>query len=215
MTYWSIISSLLLIPAPEQSSSMQIMNQTSSGAPSHTQEPAAWAGYWVARSAPQRNNGRPLAGGVTGACCWWHLIVFFVLEGGNTTPLQPAQCVCVSVDSRIAGPCSLLCIQLPVAACAVSSQHKQVVTASPHINIGWWQSQLWGGGSDLIIRIFLSARNSEQQSLKIGKSAMILRTMRTTTCRRIYSYGFCTPVTQRQVLIKINFQAPKTIQTNY
>ena len=31
----------------------------------------------------------------------------------------------------------------------------------------------------------------------------------------IDSYGFCTPVTQRQVLIKINFQAPKTIQTNY
>ena len=31
----------------------------------------------------------------------------------------------------------------------------------------------------------------------------------------IQSYGFCTPVTQRQVLIKINFQAPKTIQTNY
>ena len=97
------------------------------------------------------------------------MIVFFVLEGGNTTPLQPAQCVCVSVDSRIAGPCSLLCIQLPVAACAVSSQHKQVVTASPHINIGWSQSQLGGGGSDLIIGIFLSARNSEQQSLKQAK----------------------------------------------
>ena len=31
----------------------------------------------------------------------------------------------------------------------------------------------------------------------------------------MHSYGFCTPVTQRQVLIKINFQAPKTIQTNY
>ena len=160
-------SSLLLIPAPEQSSSsMQIMNQTSSGAPSHTQEPAAWAGYWVARSAPQR-NGRPLAGGVTEA--YWHLIVFFVLEGGNTTPLQPAQCLCVSVDSRIAGPCSLLCIQLPVAACAVSSQHKQVVTASPHINIGWSQSQLGGGESDLITGTFLSVRNSEQQSLKQAK----------------------------------------------
>ena len=31
----------------EQGSSMQIMNQTSSGAPSHTQEAAAWAGCWV------------------------------------------------------------------------------------------------------------------------------------------------------------------------
>ena len=33
--------------------------------------------------------------------------------------------------------------------------------------------------------------------------------------KEMHSYGFCTPVTQRQVLIKINFQAPKTIQTNY
>ena len=27
----------------------------------------------------------------------------------------------------------------------------------------------------------------------------------------IQSYGFCTPVTQRQVLIEINFQAPETL----
>ena len=28
---------------------------------------------------------------------------------------------------------------------------------------------------------------------------------------QIESYGFCTPVTQRQVLIEINFQAPETL----
>ena len=29
------------------------------------------------------------------------------------------------------------------------------------------------------------------------------------------SYGFSTPVTHTQVLIEINFQAPKTLKTNY
>ena len=31
----------------------------------------------------------------------------------------------------------------------------------------------------------------------------------------IGSYVFCTPVTHTQVLIEINFQAPKTLKTNY
>ena len=35
--------------------------------------------------------------------------------------------------------------------------------------------------------------------------------------KQIGSYGFCTPVTHTEFLIEINinFQAPKTLQTNY
>ena len=32
-----------------------------------------------------------------------------------------------------------------------------------------------------------------------------------SSSQQIGSYGFCTPVTHTQVLIEINFQAPKTL----